>query len=138
MTCRLPQTPKTPTAAAAHYFDDIWAPSGKPKKPNHLRRSSTARSIGHRSDWESTNDDEEDLAPINRTNSIGYLNEDALKRKAEVDKHVAHYVSDQLNRLNGEDTTPLDHGELEASLDGSSDEKRSGEKNGGDYFNEKQ
>lgn len=127
MTCRLPQTPKTPTSAAAHYFDDIFTESGRPKKPHHLRRSSTARSIGHRSDWA----DEDDHTPLNRVNSIGYLNAEDIQRKSEMDQHVAHYVSEQLQRLSThQDDANVDGGELETSLDGAADGKSNGHKKG--------
>lgn len=130
MTCRLPQTPRTPTSAAAHYFDDIFTEIGRPKKPHHLRRSSTARSIGHRSDWGATTE-EDDVTPLNRVNSIGYLNEDAIRRKSEMDQHVAHYVSDQLQRLKThEDDYGVDGGELETSLDGAADGKSNGHERG--------
>lgn len=132
MTCRLPQTPRTPTAAAAHYFDDIWSSQGKPKKPSNLRRSST-RSIGFRSDWETStnNDDDEATTPIKRTNSIGYLNAEALQRKLEMDEHVANYVSDQLRRVKTGAVSDVDVGEFETTLDGASDEKANGKQNGG-------
>lgn len=135
MTCRLPQTPRTPTAAAAHYFDDIWSTAGKPKKPHHLRRSSTSRSIGN---WEGSangDDVDPDRASLNRTNSIGYLDADALRRKQEMDQHVAHYVSDQLTRIKSGDSDEFDGGELEASLDGALEMKPNGRrKNGGDSY----
>jgi hypothetical protein len=138
MTCRLPQTPRTPTTAAAHYFDDIFTHTGKPKKPHHLRRSSTTRSIGHRSDWEtSTNGEEEGLTPINRSNLIGFLDEDALKKKAKTDQHVASYVRDQLERIRSNESPEVDHGEFETSLDGTVEKKSktNGHKNGGGgYF----
>jgi hypothetical protein len=128
MTCRLPQTPKTPTSAAAHYFDDIFTGIGRAKKPHHLRRSSTARSIGHRSDW---TDEDDDRTPLNRVNSIGYLNAEDIQRKSEIDQHVAHYVSDQLQRLKThEDDANVDGGELEATLDGAADSKSNRRRNG--------
>jgi hypothetical protein len=138
MTCRLPQTPRTPTAAAAHYFDDIWAPTGKPKKPHHLRRSSTSRSIGFRSDWEtSTNNDEDEPEPINRTSSIGYLDSEELRRKAEIDDKVADYVSDQLERVKSGESAEVDHSEFETSLDGAFEKPKSRRQNGdGDYFSQ--
>jgi len=136
MTCRLPQTPRTPTGAASHYFDDIWAPTGKPKKPHHLRRSSTSRSIGFRSDYAAShNEDEDDSTPLNRSNSIGYLDADDLKQKAEMDDKVARYVSDQLERVKSGESADIDHGEFETSLDGASDEPTNGRRRGdGDYF----
>lgn len=133
MTCRLPQTPRTPTSAAAHYFDDIFTETGKPKKPHHLRRSSTARSIGHRSDWESNKDDDEATTPLARQNSVGYLNAEDIQRKSAIDQHVAHYVSDQLERLRTKDADRVDHKELVTSFDGASDSVRNGK---GDYFGE--
>jgi hypothetical protein len=65
INCRLPQTPRTPSTAAAHYFDDVLGRGTKdrahqrkksyvgtpgPDGPR-MRRSSTSRSIGARSDW---------------------------------------------------------------------------------------
>lgn len=134
MTCRLPQTPRTPTTAAAHYFDDIFTHTGKPKKPHHLRRSSTTRSIGYRSDLApSTNGDDDEVDdPIKRSNSIGVLDEEALKQKAAMDQHVAHYVSDQLERVRSGDSGDVDGGEFETSLDGALDGRpTNGKRNGG-------
>jgi len=84
-----------------HYFDDIFT-RYRPQKPMHLRRSSTSRSISHRSDWNGTDvdeDDEEDFSAIRRQNSVGYFTEDDLKKKAEIDEHVHAYVTDQLERM---------------------------------------
>jgi hypothetical protein len=143
MTCRLPQTPRTPTTAAAHYFDDIFTRTGRPKKPMNIRRSSTTRSIGYRSDYASTNgddDDEEDNNPIKRINSIGVLDEEALRERAKVDKHVAHYISDQLERVRSGDSGDVDGGEFETSLDGVVDDTPiNGKRNGGgkgSYFDD--
>jgi hypothetical protein len=144
MTCRLPQTPRTPTTAAAHYFDDIFTQTGRPKKPMNIRRSSTTRSIGYRSDYASTNgdddDDDEVNNPIKRSNSIGVLDEEALKERAKVDQHVAHYISDQLERVKSGDSGDVDGGEFETSLDGAIDERPTDRKrNGGgsgSYFDE--
>lgn len=136
-------TPRTPGAAAAHYFDDIWTSKGKPKKPHHLRRSSTSRSIGFRTDnWDKTSHDDEEpeRGGLNRTNSVGYLNEEALKQKQEMDSHVANYVSDQLSRIKSGESDDLDGGEFEATLDGSFDRGRDRRRNGkgrgdrDDYF----
>lgn len=137
MTCRLPQTPRTPTTGAAHYFDEVFSNTGKPKKPYHLRRSSTARSIGHRTDWETSTNGDDDLGPIKRTNSIGYLNEEDMQNKAEMDKHVASYVSDQLERIKSNKSDPVDSGELETSLDGAFDiTPRRRPNRDGDYFSQ--
>jgi len=134
ITCRLPQTPRTPNTGAAHYFDDIFTTKGKPKKPNHLRRSSTSRSIGIRSDLDATDDDEDDgedynddFPQMNRSNSVGYFDEETMKRKAEMDKHVAHYVNDQLQRIRTHrDPDSLDKTEFETSVDGASDSSTNG------------
>ncbi|KAK6825724.1 family 63 glycoside hydrolase [Apiospora arundinis] len=70
ISCRLPQTPRTPSVGMAHYFDDVFhrtTGQGHPKKP-HMRRSSTARSIGARSDFEGSvngdDDDDHDLEKV--------------------------------------------------------------------------
>jgi hypothetical protein len=56
MNCRLPQTPRTPAAAASHYFDDVFTRQRRKSlsgtRRNSLARSLTrTRSIGARSDW---------------------------------------------------------------------------------------
>jgi hypothetical protein len=139
MTCRLPQTPRTPTTAAAHYFDDVLSTTSKPKKPSFLRRSSTARSIGHRSDWEnSTNGDDDDDArsPVRRKNSVGYLDEDAIKAKRAIQERLNNYVSGQLERVKT-GMHEYEPDEFETSLDGTSEKPpRSSKKSNsrGNYF----
>lgn len=141
MTCRLPQTPRTPTAAAAHYFDDVLSTGPRPKKPSQLRRSSTARSIGFRSDFV-TSDDEDATSSGRRKNSVGYLDEDAIKAKRETEERFNHYVSSQLERVKTgmQDYEP---DEFETSLDGTSEKPRgrpgpkaksNGHKERNDYF----
>jgi hypothetical protein len=54
--CRLPQTPRSPSSAAEHYFDDTFSRQRRaslgPRRPTGLARSLTRqRSIGQRSDW---------------------------------------------------------------------------------------
>lgn len=133
MTCRLPQTPRTPTGAASHYFDDVFTPAGKPAKRHHLRRSSTSRSIGFRSDWgdTSTNGEEEDDAnPVQRKNSVGVLDQAALEQKSAMEDRLHHYVSGQLQRIKTgmQDYEP---DEFEAMTDGADDTERSnGQSNG--------
>ena len=123
MTCRLPQTPRTPTGAADHYFDDIFATATKPKKPHHLRRSSTSRSIGNRSDWgESTNgDDDETLSPAKRKNSAGAMDAEAMGQKAAMEERLNHYVTGQLQRIKS-GGQEYERDELETTTDGASDE----------------
>jgi hypothetical protein len=128
MTCRLPQTPRTPTGAAAHYFDDVFIKTSKPKKPHHLRRSSTSRSIGFRSDWgESTNGDEEEAgtSPVNRRGSVGHLDQDAIEQKNAMQERLNHYVSGQLERVKT-GLADVETDEFETTLDGSSDRKSNG------------
>lgn len=138
MSCRLPQTPRTPTGAAAHYFDDVFTTTAKPKKPHHLRRSSTSRSIGFRSDWEtSTNGDEEGSvsSPQNRRGSVGVLDEDAEQQKAAMQDLLNHYVSGQLERVKT-GLADVETDEFETTMDGSSDRKSNGHKrrDRSDYF----
>lgn len=143
MTCRLPQTPRTPTAAAAHYFDDVLSSGPRPKKPSQLRRSSTTRSIGFRSDYGGDDDDEDGpTSPVRRKNSVGYLDEDAAKAKQEIQDRFNHYVSGQLERVKTgmQDYEP---DELETLVDGSDERRRgrpgskpksNGRKDRSDYF----
>lgn len=113
INCRLPQTPRTPTAAASHYFDDVFSRqrrNSQTKKPSTLRRSSTSRSIGARSDFQSyppsedgdDNNDHDDTASNGRTWTI-YKGDDhgavPQKEKENADEHVHKYVQDQLKRL---------------------------------------
>lgn len=114
VTCRLPQTPRTPSVAMSHYFDDMFQRSidaGVPASPTmtRVRRSSTARSIGARSDFDaSTNgvDDDDD------TTSVFHDHEDEEKNreKEEADQHMHRYVSDQLNRFkDGQKSERFEH-----------------------------
>ncbi|KAF2839510.1 glycoside hydrolase family 63 protein-like protein [Patellaria atrata CBS 101060] len=127
VNCRLPQTPRTPSTAASHYFDDIFhrRKTFGAKPHGGLRRSSTNRSIGFRTDWEEpTNGDHADgedprRTPMIRINSVGYLDAEGLKEKEEADEKIAHYVSDQLERMsaNGDESASAVGDELEAQLD---------------------
>jgi hypothetical protein len=130
-TCRLPQTPRTPGSAAAHYFDDVFTTSGRPKKPHQLRRSSTSRSIGFRSDNEDSvtgDEDERDEAEpsqAERRSSVGYLDDESVKEKLALQQRMNHYVSGQLARhKNGH--THVEKDELVSSLDGASESKSNG------------
>lgn len=114
MNCRLPQTPRTPSTAAAHYFDDIWAKGKKEKGPRPLRRSSTTRNIGN---GESANGNVHPTYSHNRANSVGYFDDAALAEKAEMDRHVASYVSDQLQRMRSNDSASAMAMEDEVEVD---------------------
>ncbi|QDS73997.1 hypothetical protein FKW77_008685 [Venturia effusa] len=130
VTCRLPQTPRSPHAAASHYFDDVWAKKAR-GAPRLLRRSSTTRNIGNsgRTSTIADDTDEEDFdadeAALNmrRVNSIGYLNDDEIAKKKEMDEHVASYVSDQLQRLKSNDSaSAVDaEDEMAAQMDGTNE-----------------
>ncbi|QKX59909.1 uncharacterized protein TRUGW13939_07051 [Talaromyces rugulosus] len=112
LNCRLPQTPRTPTTAAAHYFDDIFSRSAKPSKtPNsRLRRSSTSRSIGNRSDFEAALDGDAE-------SEDGAHSYEANNRNNESDAHFNNYVSDQLNRVRSRTSLAAYEDEFEAQLD---------------------
>ncbi|KAJ1338014.1 putative isomerase [Microdochium nivale] len=97
ISCRLPQTPRTPGGGMSHYFDDILSRSvnlGSPKmeKPR-MRRSSTARSIGARSDFDV--DDDEDVRSV--VDEPENLERDAELKEAN--SHMHQYISDQLERV---------------------------------------
>jgi hypothetical protein len=69
---------------------------------------------------EYTNGDHDDKFDLRRINSVGYLTEDDIQKKAEVDTRVANYVSDQLQRMRTNDSAGADamEDEIEASFDG--------------------
>ncbi|RPB05432.1 Six-hairpin glycosidase [Choiromyces venosus 120613-1] len=81
INCRLPQTPRTPSTAANHYFDDIFSRVSKPK-PYMGRRAST-RSIDARSDWGEGEDE----------------TEEQRREREKDDEEVYGYVSNQLKRV---------------------------------------
>jgi len=105
----------------AHYFDDIFTrhvtqPKSKDSPYNHMRRSSTARSIGARSDFDiSVNGD--DARSIG--NSVAPEDAEREKERREADEHTAHYVSEQLSRVRSNQSADFETGdEFEAQLDG--------------------
>lgn len=89
----------------SHYFDDIFArgtdrrgsmtpgPGGKPR----MRRSSTARSIGARSDFDETNGDDSlsNSATLDDPEKL----RQRMREKSEADAHMHRYISDQLERF---------------------------------------
>lgn len=86
----------------AHYFDDVFHrsvangvphPSGKPR----MRRSSTARSIGARSDF--------DGEGLTRANSVYLDDPERAKAKSEADEHMHRYISGELDRYKTETQT---------------------------------
>lgn len=88
----------------AHYFDDVFGRHiGQPEsfKPKPMRRSSTSRSIGARSDFNgSINGDDHTEGRDPLRNSVDPEGE---KERDEVNRHVAHYVSEQLEKVLAED-----------------------------------
>lgn len=105
----LPQTPRTPSVAMAHYFDDMVQRSidmGTPRSLGlqRIRRSSTSRSVGARSDFDAPNGlDEDDARLTTRSTTHSALLEDPARarERAEADSHLHRYISDQLNRYKG-------------------------------------
>lgn len=105
-----------------HYFDDIFTRHiGQPKtsKPPGIRRSSTTRSIGARSDFEtSVNGDHEDDA-TSMGNSVAADNPERAREREEANAHLSQYVSEQLEKVRSHDSSGFENGdEFEAQLDG--------------------
>jgi len=107
---RLPQTPRTPSTAAAHYFDDIFSRSAKPSsgaRTPRLRRSSTSRSIGNRSSFNTSINGDETPSEVPESD----------RRRSEADLHVANFVNDQLEKVMSNDGSAVYEDEFEAQLD---------------------
>lgn len=131
INCRLPQTPRTPSTAAAHYFDDIFSRSVKPggfstTTTTHVRRSSTSRSIGSRSDFATTtatdgevDDADDEHAPAEIGLGIAAA---AAEELAAAEEHVSNYVASQIERVRvrsrGLSVVGAYEDEFEAQLDG--------------------
>ncbi|KAI1418241.1 Six-hairpin glycosidase [Hypoxylon sp. FL1857] len=111
INCRLPQTPRTPSVGMAHYFDDIFhrhVGIGSTTRPSkkHMRRSSTARSISARSDFDaSVNGEEYDVR------SVAPDDPEREAQRKEADAHLHQYISEQLERVKS-------HDDLEGYADG--------------------
>ncbi|OTA83608.1 hypothetical protein M434DRAFT_181138 [Hypoxylon sp. CO27-5] len=111
ISCRLPQTPRTPSVGMAHYFDDIFhrhVNIGNAVRPSkkHMRRSSTARSISARSDFDaSVNGEEFDVR------SVGPDDPEREAQRKEADAHLHQYISEQLEKVKS-------HDDLEGFVDG--------------------
>ncbi|KAL9593432.1 MAG: hypothetical protein Q9219_007557 [cf. Caloplaca sp. 3 TL-2023] len=110
LNCGLPQTSRTPTAAAAHYFDDVFPQQGKNTDGQpRIRRSSTSRSIGNRSTFNSSVHDDLHGQPADDIN-------DRQRRKSETNEHVARYITQTLERMRTNNGPPNYKDELETSL----------------------
>ena len=111
---RIPQTPKTPSASAAHYFDDVFSRqrgiSGVTRSRRPFSRSS---SICARNDRGVTNYRKEE-GSLTRSSSIGYLNAEEIKQREEWDHHVAKYVSERMESLKSGAVEMMFGDELEA------------------------
>jgi len=112
-----------------HYFDDIFTRnSGRPKGDSRpkIRRSSTTRSIGARSDFDNSingdhddDDDDFDEDTRSRLNSVGPESDERERERREADAITATYVSEQLSRVRSHQSLIEDNGdEFEAQLDG--------------------
>jgi hypothetical protein len=140
INCRLPQTPRTPSTAAAHYFDDIYGrgtsrrqsrattpgPDG-PVNPR-MRRSSTSRSIGNRASFQSDVKDDKDVngdrsyfpGQSEPSESDAFGREEELeqeRRKSIADSHYEKYVTEQLSRMQTDESVAVYEDEFEAQLD---------------------
>jgi hypothetical protein len=83
-----------------------------------MRRSSTSRSLGARSDFDhSLNGDEEDKISVG--NSVETETAERERERREADQHTANYVSEQLSRVRSNQSADFEDGdEFEAQLDG--------------------
>ena len=141
LNCRLPQTPRSPAAAASHYFDDTFTRQRRQSmsgtRRNSLARSMTrTRSIGARSDWETAGartpgapstaggdddgDDGDDEAPAGEI----YKEDpnETLGKGESADDHITKYVQDQLQRLKTNESAEMGD-EIAASGDAAADKR---------------
>jgi hypothetical protein len=118
VNCRLPHTPRTPTVGMAHYFDDVFhrykeAGTPRPMSMPRMRRSSTARSMSIRSDFEtSTNENDDDHGPL--SGSVALEDTSKIREKREADAHMHRYITDQLERYR-DDNNLEEQDELETT-----------------------
>jgi hypothetical protein len=150
MNCRLPQTPRTPAAAASHYFDDVFTRQRRKSlsgtRRNSLARSLTrTRSIGARSDWTNGGDktpapasangadddedgDDEGAAANGRRErperQYSIYKEDPSEKgpKESNDDHITKYVQEQLQRLKTNESNEFSE-EIAATNDGANEKK---------------
>ena len=87
----------------AHYFDDVLTRQTLPQSPAmpRFRRSSTARSIGARSDFDvgeaNGYDDDHDGGSVTHED-----NPERQREKAEAAEHMHEYIAQQLERVKNE------------------------------------
>lgn len=136
INCRLPQTPRTPSTAAAHYFDDNFKASltrrntgistPGPTGPR-MRRSSTSRSLGNHStvngayvNANGDDDDDNKSGYFGRADSNPFGEEERLerqRRQSEADSHTENYIAEHLRRVQTGDPAAVYEDEFEAQLD---------------------
>lgn len=134
INCRLPQTPRTPSTAAAHYFDDVLTKAmtrrntgvSTPGPRARVRRSSTSRSLGNHSvangAYVRGNDDGEGSGyfPASAVESDPFGEEERLerqRRKSQADSITEDYIKEQLFRVQTGDGPAVYEDEFEAQLD---------------------
>jgi hypothetical protein len=141
LNCRLPQTPRSPAAAASHYFDDTFTRQRRQSmsgtRRNSLARSMTrTRSIGARSDWEtagartpgapSTAGGDDDDDADNEAPAGEIYKEDPTVSSAGMgessDDHITKYVQEQLQRLKTNESAEFSE-EIAASGDAAADKR---------------
>ena len=103
----------------AHYFDDVFTRHvGQEKSQRQkMRRSSTARSMGARSDFDTSVNGDDDPRSIG--NSAEPEDPERERERREADVHTANYVLEQLSRVRSNQSADFETGdEFEAQLDG--------------------
>ncbi|PGH05759.1 hypothetical protein GX51_02730 [Blastomyces parvus] len=117
ITCRLPHTPRTPTTAASHYFDDIFSRFSKPSRSKSpmVRRSSASRSIGRRSSFTSTALGDESVSTHPLESSTGILAENATP--SDIDEQTRNRVHEQIERMARRDSAAAYEDEFGAGAD---------------------
>ena len=134
MNFRLPHTPKSPGAAAAHYFDDTFTRQRRAslggRRPTGLARTKTrTRSIGNRSDWsdkangDADEEDDQLNGPPSRTWTI-YKDDGeptGVPAYEDPDDPINKYVQEQLSRIKSHESQEYAE-ELAAQADGAADE----------------
>ena len=135
INCRLPQTPRTPGTAAAHYFDDVLSKAMTrrntgvstpgPTAPR-MRRSSTSRSLGNHSNSNGAyvragSEDGEKSGYFGRVSESNPFGEEERlerhRRQSEADSHTDNYIKEHLHRVQTGDTAAVYEDEFEAQLD---------------------
>lgn len=91
----------------AHYFDDMFSRQILPRSPSmpRIRRSSTARSMGARSDFgdaDANGYDDDGYHSTGGGSVILTEDPEQLRQKAEADEHMHNYIAEQLERVKTE------------------------------------